>query len=252
MKNRENWKNSVYVYRKGRLKASRDPKEVGISSRLATDLIAEYYDRNLKKYAKGKLLDLGCGKVPLYGVYREYIDDNTCIDWEGSVTGNEYLDMYADLNSPLDLSDNTYDTILLSDVLEHIKEPKILWGEMARVLKDDGILIINVPFYYWLHAHPHDYYRYTKYALLAFAEESGFEVIELVPIGGAPEIIADITSKTIINLPYIGKKSAIVIQKLTSLFIRTRFGRKVSRSTSNPFPFFYGLIAKKKHQGKST
>ena len=40
MRNKEKWKPSKYIYKKGRLIASRDPKEVGISSRLIADLIA--------------------------------------------------------------------------------------------------------------------------------------------------------------------------------------------------------------------
>jgi hypothetical protein len=70
MRNCDDWKASKYVRKNGRLIASRDPKEVGISSRLITDRIAECYDANLKLHAKGRLLDLGCGKVPLYDAYK--------------------------------------------------------------------------------------------------------------------------------------------------------------------------------------
>jgi hypothetical protein len=71
MQNQEKWKPSKYVYQKGELIASRDPKEVSIDSMLNVDLIAGFYDRNLRQHAKGRLLDLSCGKVPLYWAYRE-------------------------------------------------------------------------------------------------------------------------------------------------------------------------------------
>ena len=92
MRNKEKWSPSKYIHKKGKLVASRDRKEVGIGSRLIADLVAELYDRNLKQHAKGKLLDLGCGNVPLYGAYRELVTDNICVDWGNTLHKSEYLD----------------------------------------------------------------------------------------------------------------------------------------------------------------
>ena len=73
MKNRDKWRESKFVYnKKGKLIASRNQNEVSVSSRLGADLVANFYDYNLKKYAKGHLLDLGCGKVPFYNAYKHY------------------------------------------------------------------------------------------------------------------------------------------------------------------------------------
>ena len=78
MRNREDWRPSKYVYRRGRLMGSRDPKEVAVSSRLMADLVAAHYDRYLKEHARGRLLDLGCGKMPLLHAYAELVDEVTC------------------------------------------------------------------------------------------------------------------------------------------------------------------------------
>lgn len=251
MKNKENWKPTKFIYKKGKLRASRDEKQVSYSSRLVADLIGRFYDSVLKKYAKGNLLDLGCGNVPLYDAYNSFVIDNICVDWGNSFHRNEFLDMKADLNKTLEISDNRFDTIVLSDVLEHIKEPKLLWNEMYRILKNNGVLIMNVPFFYWLHEEPYDYYRYTKYSLRVMAEESGFEVVEIKPLGGAPEILTDITAKTIRMIPLIGKPISIIIQKLTWLFINSRVGNKISKLTCDKFPVGYGLIAKKTIHNKN-
>jgi SAM-dependent methyltransferase len=245
MRNQEKWKLSKYVYRKGYLIASRDAKEVGIGSRLITDLIADFYDSNLRKHARGKLLDLGCGKVPLYAVYREFVTDNICVDWSNTTHKNEYLDYELDLTKNLPFSDSEFDTIILSDVLEHIPVPELLWREMARILSSNGKIIMNVPFYYWLHEQPHDYYRYTEFALRRFAETSGLRLIQLEPIGGAPEVMTDIFAKCILRLPKLGRSLARVAQWFTLSFIRTRFGKKVSETTSSSFPLGYFLIAEK-------
>jgi len=84
MKNRNLWKPSKFVYLKKKLIASRDPKEVGISSRLGADIVAKEYHDQLPLFAKGKMLDLGCGKVPLFETYKNFVSDNICIDWANS------------------------------------------------------------------------------------------------------------------------------------------------------------------------
>jgi len=61
MKHRDSWKPTKYVYKKGKLIASRDPNQVSIGSRLIADLVAAMYGCGLRQHAKGKLLDLGCG-----------------------------------------------------------------------------------------------------------------------------------------------------------------------------------------------
>lgn len=117
MKNRDKWQPSKYILKKGKLIASRDRKEVGVASRLMADLVAKFYDKALRQHATGKLLDLGCGKVPLFNAYEEYITDNICVDWENTLHENEYLDFESDLTKNLPFEDNEFNTIILSDVL---------------------------------------------------------------------------------------------------------------------------------------
>jgi len=227
MQNIENWKPSKFIYKNGKLRASRNKNEVGVSSRLMTDLVAEFYDGQIKKHVKGRLLDLGCGKVPLYEAYKAFVSENICADWENSLHKNEYLDTTIDLN------------------LNNLRYPETILKEMYRIIKDKGKILINVPFYYWLHEEPDDYFRYTSYALESILKESGFEIKELNALGGAPEVLADISAKNIQALPYIGKIISISIQSITWYFVKTRLGKKISKLTSRKFPIGYYLIAQK-------
>lgn len=245
MKNKNNWKPTKFIYRDGKLRASRNPKEVGISSRLGADIVAEFYDINLKKYAKGNLLDLGCGKVPFYEAYKDLVEDNICVDWENTAHKNDFIDFYADLNTELPIDSEIHNTIILSDVLEHIINPKLLMNEIGRIMAKDGILLLNVPFFYWIHEEPHDYHRYTKYSLMAMAKDAGFEIIDVQEIGGVPEIITDILAKFYLKTPIIGRVFCSIIQKLTYLFIKTNYGKRVSKNSAGKFPYGYFLIAKK-------
>lgn len=245
MKNRAKWKPTKFVHRKGKLRASRDPKEVAVSSRLAADLVASLYQENLQHHAKGRLLDLGCGKVPLFSAYKDYISENICIDWENSLHKNEYLDFECDITKPLPFQDKEFNTIILSDVLEHIPQPESLWNEISRILSVDGKIIMNVPFFYWLHEQPHDYYRYTEFSLRRFAENAGLKVIKLEPIGGSPEIITDIFAKHIVRVPKIGRLLAILSQWITFHFIQASVGKMMSLATRSLFPLGYFIIAQK-------
>jgi SAM-dependent methyltransferase len=245
MKNREHWQPTKYVYRRGKLTASRSVGEVNAGSRLIADIVASYYDAHLRMHARGRLLDLGCGKVPLFIVYEKLVTESVCIDWGSSLHKNQHLDIEHDLTQPLPFPENSFDTILLSDVLEHLPEPARLWDEVARVLAPGGKIIMNVPFYYWLHEAPHDYFRYTKYALQRFSENVGMRVLYLESIGGAPEIIADIVSKNALRLPRFGRRIAILTQWMASVFLRTGFGRKVSTLTRADFPLGYFMVAQK-------
>lgn len=246
MKNKEHWVPSKFVFRHGKLKASRNTADVGIGSRLMADIIASLFDTYIPQYTRGKLIDLGCGKVPLYQVYKPYITDNICVDWKNTRHRNEYLDAECDLTKALPFPDDEFDTIILSDVLEHIPQPDLLWHEMSRIIKKDGIAFINVPYYYWLHEIPFDYYRYTEFALRRFADLNDFAIVLLKPIGGSPEIMADILAKHLQPLPLIGKILSGGIQTMTMAFINTRLGKKISGKTGTTFPLGYFLIARKR------
>ncbi len=245
MRNPLSWTPSKFVYRGGHLAGSRDVREVGVASRLSADLIAACYGRELPLRAKGRLLDLGFGKVPLYAAYKDFVSACVCVDWENTAHKNPYIDRECDLTQPLPFADRRFDTIILSDVLEHIPTPEALCGEISRVLAPGGYLILNVPFYYWLHEEPHDYYRYTEYALRRFVDLAGLRLVVFEATGGSPELLADVLAKHLVRMPLVGNPLAVFVQWATSRFVRARLGRKVSRSTSRKFPFGYFLVAEK-------
>jgi len=81
MKNAVRWHPTKFVNTARGLRASRDPKQVTISFHFITDIQAQWYERAIRIHARGRLLDMGCGEVPLYGVYRDLVQENVCIDW---------------------------------------------------------------------------------------------------------------------------------------------------------------------------
>lgn len=202
------------------------------------------YEKVIRENVKGDLLDLGCGDVPFYGIYKELVDSVTCVDWKKS-NNDIYLDYKMDLNKKLELKSGSFNTVLMTDVFEHIAEPKSLLQEVNRVLRKGGKLILTVPFFYWLHRTPHDYHRYTRYALEYYCQESGLKVISLYPYGGLMDVFADLINKIIKIYLRFPKIFVFAYCRLASLITSSRLGRKIYNSTSEIFPLGYILVAEK-------
>ena len=56
---------------------------------------------------------------------------------------------------------NYFDTVIATEVLEHLYEPQRAIDEIYRVLKPGGICILSTRFIYPYHPGPKDYYRFT-------------------------------------------------------------------------------------------
>ena len=239
MRNVEHWRPTRWVSTKRGYRASKDPDRVALTSRFIANTAIDAYVPLIRAHARGKLLDLGCGLVPYYGVYGDRVQGCVCVDWPATLHDNPHLDAHVDLNTGLPFRDAQFDTVLLSDVLEHIARPEPLMKEIARTLKPGGRVLVFVPFFYGLHEQPHDYYRYTEHALRRFCDVAGLAVEHLEPYGGAPEIFMDLTTKNVVF-------SKVLTRTLAGFFgwLRKRWPvRGMSRSTARVFPLGYCLVA---------
>ena len=245
MQHPERWTPSKYVQRRGHWVASRDTRQVGIGSRLIANLVAARYELYLPRYARGRLIDLGCGQVPLYGAYRELVCEVTCVDWAASPHPISHVDREADLGAKLPFDDASFDTVILSDVLEHVPTPELLWHEMARLLTPGGHALINVPFLYGVHEAPHDYYRYTGFALRRHAEQAGLDVRVLASVGGSLHVLADLLAKHLAQLPLLGVPLALGVQGVVALLDQTAAGRRLAERSGARFPLGYFLVVAK-------
>jgi SAM-dependent methyltransferase len=239
VKNAETWAPTKFVTTRRGLRASRDKREVAVCSRLSADASAARYEDLLKRHARGHLLDLGAGQAPLYGVYRDLVDSVTCVDWSGSPHPSRYVDHFFDLNDRFPLPDASYDTVLLTNVLEHIHSPEVLWSEIARVLRPGGRLLMGAPFLYWIHEAPHDYARYTEHMLRRFCDRHGLEVLELSATGGSPEVLLDLVGRHLAWSSVLSWLHLAAGKFLVSLPPVRRFSRRSSRW----FPLGYMLVA---------
>jgi SAM-dependent methyltransferase len=145
--------------------------------------------------ARGRLLDVGCGDKPYEHIFRPYVREYLGIEHEATFLKTAASnkagkpDLVYD-GKTLPFPDRSFDTVLNVQVLEHTPHPGALVNEMARVLKDDGRLILSAPFQFRMHEQPHDYFRYSPHGLRALCADAGLEIEELHPQGSVWSVIA--------------------------------------------------------------
>jgi SAM-dependent methyltransferase len=237
----KNWTPTKYVLVDRRWGASRDPRELAIASRLVGDLMVRFYQKAIEQYASGKLVDLGCGKAPLYGIYRDKVESVVRVDWGESRHGSAFVDCKADLNGRLPFADDVFDTVLATDVLEHIREPKSFWSEIARTCKAGGYIILGTPFFYWIHEDPYDYARYTRYSLVSECDRNGLKVSSLEECGGFPEVLCDLLLKSMLE----HARLCSMMDRLFRVLLKLSSTRRYSRKSRKRFPLGYCMVARK-------
>jgi len=138
----------------------------------------KYLSSLIKKYGNGITVDFGCGEKKKY----------SSIINNGAYFGFDYLKSQHDISgvdyvaSVYDsaLKTETVDTVISTQVLEHLNEPGLFLNEAWRVLKKDSVLILSTNFIWHLHEEPYDYYRFTQYSIKYLFKKYGFRINEII------------------------------------------------------------------------
>jgi len=94
------------------------------------------------------ILDVGCGCAPISSLLTKCnkvvgIDLSESALREASQNGVSCI--AASIEERLPFRSETFDSVLLTEVIEHIFDPVSLLKEIHRVLKDEGIIVCSVP-----------------------------------------------------------------------------------------------------------
>jgi SAM-dependent methyltransferase len=128
---------------------------------------------HVKKYITGKTLDFGAGRAKYKGIIAPQTASYTAFD----MMPGDAIDVVGDALKP-PFPDASFDTVISTQVLEHVEKPWVMIKEINRILKKDGVCIMTAPFMVPYHADPHDYFRYTKEGLASLFRNEGFEILE--------------------------------------------------------------------------
>lgn len=151
----------------------------------------------------GKGIDYGSKNG--HGSYYRFIDvSDSNMTFTDFFSENSKRVKSIDFEKEFDLSDENYDFALCMNTLEHIFNHQMFVNNIARSLKDGGIIEGMVPFLHYYHADPDDYFRYTHTALKRILAEAGFEEIQIKKLGcGGFTVSANMISRILKFKPLV-------------------------------------------------
>jgi SAM-dependent methyltransferase len=161
--------------------------------RMALDFQILTIFRDLKSTVplfRGNVLDVGCGQSP----YRFLLNPETTKYFGIDISDAEKFDYNNDEITPFNgkeipFPDEKFDCLICTEVLEHVYEYDNLIREMQRVLKNNGIGIITIPWSARYHYIPYDFFRYTRSSLEKMF--SNFSFVQIKPRGSDVSVIAN-------------------------------------------------------------
>ncbi|MFT7270485.1 MAG: 2-polyprenyl-3-methyl-5-hydroxy-6-metoxy-1,4-benzoquinol methylase, partial [Roseivirga sp.] len=146
-------------------------------------------------YIQGDLLELGCGEGRGVELLAPLAKSYIALDKIHSVIGelkakHPRLDFRQAVFPPFDgLADNSFDTIVSFQVIEHVKKDKEFLAEIYRVLKPGGKAILTTPnIKKTLSRNPWHEREYTAQALTDLAA-SIFPKVEMKGVAGNEKVM---------------------------------------------------------------
>ncbi len=144
--------------------------------------------RVLPKYCSGLAVDVGAGSgkyVGLIGRYAsQYIGfDNLSSRRQFGMQLPPHISFVGNVMS-IPIKGAVADSVICSQVIEHVPEPHQLAAELARICKPGGYIFLATGWMAPYHQEPFDYFRFSKDAFHHLFESNGIEMVELIPNGG--------------------------------------------------------------------
>jgi SAM-dependent methyltransferase len=125
-------------------------------------------------------------------------------------------DLRLDMTN-LNLPDNSADALVSVFALEHIYDFGAAINEQKRVLKPGGRLLLVVPFLYYYHAAPDDYFRFSGPALDRLL--SPLHILVKQPLGGRWLLLAELLHEKAIMGSRKGRFSRCALRCLALPFL---------------------------------
>jgi SAM-dependent methyltransferase len=157
-----------------------------------TTVMLENSLRQCRHYVKGKTLDVGCGMRPYEKTFFSGATEYIGCDYLSDRSRPDVVCSATELTFP----DNAFDTVVSTEVLEHVPEPQKAMNEMYRVLKPGGYLVLSTPMYWPRHEVPYDFFRYPYDGMLHLVKTSGLELVRIFNRGRSYAMVGQVLQHT--------------------------------------------------------
>lgn len=239
--NSQNWQPSFLLPRDSGGQYQVDIRRVYAGSVHIASVQWKAYEPVFKEWCRGRLLDAGCGRAPYYGFLRDRVTSYYAVDYSQNAAVESLLDETCDLNTDFVLREKAFDTVLLSDVIAHVRYPDRLIKNLTAHMAPGGALVLTTPCVYWMSEYPHEYYHMTEFALRDICESAGLTLELCSPYGGYPDVLLDTCNKGM-----TGPITNRLFRMLASVVKKTGWYKRTNEKTKYSYPIGYVLVARKR------
>lgn len=197
-----------------------------------------------KKYTflyNGKVLDIGGRDRGVFKKPKKKVEKWIFVDVESSHNPDIVLDV-ANMSG---ISDKSIDVVNAIELFEHVEKIEDGLRECYRVLRDNGLMIISVPFLFQIHGDPYDYQRWTSEKWKMELEKNNFKIENIEIMGRAFTLLADLIRNIFNSLPSPANKISYLFYPFLLLLSRIDNTKFVLNSNLNNFHGGYFIIVKK-------
>lgn len=193
----------------------------------------------------GDVLDIGGKKTNKRGYFSPPYDK--CKSWKYLNNDNTVSPDYLASADAMPLADRSFDMVLMTEVIEHLREPEKAISEAYRVLRKNGLFIASAPFLYPIHADPDDFQRWLPSKYNQILKEVGFSSISILPMGGFCAVVHDliktIENNIFITFPIVQK--CIKILLIITRYVLFKIEKLITVNKYTKITTGYFIIAKK-------
>jgi SAM-dependent methyltransferase len=169
---------------------------------------------HLELQSGARVLDFGCGEMP----YRHHFGPE--VQYVGAdLPGNPAAEVEVSAGGHLLVADQSFDAVVSTQVLEHVRSPSTYLAECFRVLRPGGRLLLSTHGMMILHPDPLDLWRWTSDGLRYQVEAAGLRVVDFAGVLGLAatglQLFQDATHghlPALLQAPYV-----LVMQALIAL-----------------------------------
>lgn len=140
---------------------------------------------------QGRVLDIGGVKAKGRGNFKPPTEK--VISWEYVNIEQATDPDYCCDASDIPVESESFDTIVMTELLEYVESPLAVLAEAFRILKPGGNLLLSVPFLCPVHGDWQiDRYRLTKAALVDYIDKARFTAASILTMGSVFSVGHDI------------------------------------------------------------
>ena len=169
----------------------------------------------------GRVLDLGAGTAKYKPILIKKASEYIACDAKKT----KDIDIICNVEN-LAFAAESFDTVISTQVFEHLANPFKTVEEIKKVLKPGGCAVVTAPFIVPFHSDPDDYFRFSKEGLEEIFKSIGFEIVESGIYGGFFMVLSEMIHFSWFN-PYKNKSRRFfpIIEKIAKFLDKIFFSK---------------------------